>query len=198
MTREPEPLQALFDSIANLPGIGVRTARRLAYHLLQHDRSGAEYLAINLQRALQTLKLCHKCNNFSCTDICDICASSKRDASLLCVVETPADLVRIEESHGFNGLYFVLMGRISPMSSKGAQGLNFEHLIERVKDSDVREVIIATNFTAEGETTAHFIKTFLTEMGINTSRIARGVPSGSELEYVDAATIAWALNDRKK
>ncbi|ADU91193.1 recombination mediator RecR [Taylorella equigenitalis] len=198
MTQEPEPLQALIESISGLPGIGVRTARRLAYHMLQNDREGAEYLAHNIKSALITLKHCSKCNNFSSSDICDICSSNKRDLTTLCIVETPADLIRIEESHGYRGLYYVLMGRITPMSPKGAQGLNFEHLIERVKESGIKEVIIATNFTTEGETTAHFIKTLFSDLDIQTSRIARGVPSGSELEYVDAATIAWALNDRKK
>ncbi|ETD67324.1 recombinase RecR [Pelistega indica] len=194
---DPEPLFELIEALNTLPGIGKRTARRMAYHLLQYDREGAAKISETINQALNELKHCQMCNSFTTEDICPICASQRRDHSLLCVVETAADLNMIEASHGYHGLYYVLMGKVSPLDGVGAQKLNLERLFHRVLDYPVQEVILATNFTAEGETTAHYLGNVLRDQGIKVSRIARGVPSGSELEYVDAGTIAWALTERR-
>ena len=194
---EPEPLRALIDALRRLPGVGERTARRMAYHLLQHDVAGASKLGEALARASQTLLHCERCNSFSETPLCQICASSRRDPSLLCIVETPADQNMVESSHGYRGLYYVLMGRLAPIEGVGPNELQFERLLKRASDESVREVILATNFTAEGETTAHYLAEILRSRHIKVTRLARGVPAGSELEYVDASTIAWALQERR-
>ncbi|MCQ9615820.1 recombination mediator RecR [Paenalcaligenes niemegkensis] len=194
---EPEPLRALIDALRRLPGVGERTARRMAYHLLQHDLAGASQLGVALERASKMLLHCESCNSFSETALCQICASSRRDPSLLCIVETPADQNMVESSHGYRGLYYVLMGRLAPIEGVGPNELQFERLIKRVSDEHVREVILATNFTAEGETTAHYLAEILRNRDIKVTRLARGVPAGSELEYVDASTIAWALQERR-
>ncbi len=183
---EPEPLRALIDALRGLPGVGVRTARRMAYHLLQHDPDGALRLGDALRDAVGGLCHCERCNSFSQTD-----------PSVLCVVETPADQNMIEASHGYQGLYYVLMGRLAPLEGVGPDQVRFAPLRERVRDGRVREVILATNFTAEGETTAYYLAEMLRECGVKVTRLARGVPSGSELEYVDAGTIAWALMERR-
>ncbi|MFC3337713.1 recombination mediator RecR [Paracandidimonas soli] len=195
---EPEPLRALIDALRRLPGVGVRSARRMAYHLMQHDLAGAQLLSHALTGALQDLRHCRMCNSFAEEDICPTCVNPKRDASVLCVVETPADQNMIESSHGYRGLYYVLMGRLAPLEGVGPQALKFDRLLERASDGVVKEVILATNFTAEGETTAHYLSDMLTERGLSVTRLARGVPAGSELEYVDAGTIAWALMERRK
>ncbi|HLU19314.1 MAG TPA: recombination mediator RecR [Pusillimonas sp.] len=194
---EPEPLKALIDALRRLPGVGVRSARRMAYHMLQHDLPGADRLARALSDAVRNLRHCERCNGFSDEAICPVCANPKRDASLLCVVETPADQNMIESSHGYRGLYYVLMGRLAPLEGVGPAELHFDRLIQRATDGEVREVILATNFTAEGETTAHYLAEALRSHGLSVSRLARGVPAGSELEYVDAGTIAWALMERR-
>ncbi|MDX3895947.1 MULTISPECIES: recombination mediator RecR [Pusillimonas] len=194
---EPEPLKALIEALRRLPGVGVRSARRMAYHMLQHDVAGAERLAAALGDAVRDLRHCERCNGFSDEAICPVCANPKRDASLLCVVETPADQNMIESSHGYKGLYYVLMGRLAPLEGVGPAELQFDRLIKRACDGEVREVILATNFTAEGETTAHYLAESLRSQGLAVSRLARGVPAGSELEYVDAGTIAWALMERR-
>lgn len=195
---EPEPLQALIDALRRLPGVGIRSARRMAYHLLQHDRHGAEQLGHALAHAVQALRHCARCNGFTEHDICETCSNSKRDASLLCVVETPADQNTIEGSHGYSGLYYVLMGRLAPLEGVGPAELHFDRLIQRATDGVVQEVILATNFTAEGETTAHYLSEVLQARGLKVSRLARGIPAGSELEYVDAGTVAWALMERRQ
>lgn len=194
---EPEPLHDLVDALAQLPGIGKRSARRMAYHLLQYDRKLAHRISQAIDTALTGLKHCKMCNSFTKEDVCGICASSRRDHSLLCVVETAADLNMIEASHSYHGLYYVLMGKLTPLEGVGADTLGFERLLKRVVDYPVQEVILANNFTAEGETTAHYLGHILREQGVKVSRIARGIPSGSELEYVDAGTIAWALTERR-
>jgi len=194
---EPEPLQALISALRRLPGVGVRSARRMAYHLMQNDQPGALQLGGALQDAVTNLRRCRRCNGFSQEDVCPTCANPKRDASLLCVVETPADQNTIEASHGYRGLYYVLMGRLAPLEGVGPEQLGFARLIERAGDGVVQEVILATNFTAEGETTAHWLADILRARGLKVSRLARGVPAGSELEYVDAGTIAWALMERR-
>jgi recombination protein RecR len=194
---EPEPLRNLIEALRRLPGVGVRSARRMAYHLLQHDVGGAEQLSRALASAVQGLRHCARCNGFSEEEVCATCANPKRDPSVLCVVETPADQNMIESSHGYKGLYYVLMGRLAPLEGVGPQDLQFDRLIQRVSDGQVQEVILATNFTAEGETTAHYLSEVLRSKGLSVTRLARGVPAGSELEYVDAGTIAWALMERR-
>ncbi|MGB6241535.1 MAG: recombination mediator RecR [Castellaniella sp.] len=194
---EPEPLRALIDALRGLPGVGVRTARRMAYHLLQNDPDGALKLGGALCDAVNGLCHCERCNSFSQTPLCETCQNADRDASLLCVVETPADQNMIEASHGYQGLYYVLMGRLAPLEGIGPDQVQFARLLDRATDGQVREVILATNFTAEGETTAYYLSDMLRERGLTVTRLARGVPSGGELEYVDAGTIAWALMERR-
>ena len=194
---EPAPLKGLIEALKRLPGVGPRTAQRMAYHLLQHDKPGAALLAQALDHAVHDLLHCERCNGFTETPVCATCQHPKRDPSQLCVVETPADQNMIESSHGYKGLYFVLMGRLAPLEGVGPAQLQFDRLLERACDGVVKEVILATNFTAEGETTAHYLAELLRERGVAVTRLARGVPAGSELEYVDAGTIAWALMERK-
>ncbi|GAB2896415.1 recombination mediator RecR [Paralcaligenes sp. KSB-10] len=194
---EPEPLKALIEALRRLPGVGVRSARRMAYHLLQHDLAGADLLSRALAGAAQGLRHCARCNSFTEDEVCATCLNPKRDQAVLCVVETPADQNMIESSHGYRGLYYVLMGRLAPLEGVGPQELEFDRLLQRVGDGVVREVILATNFTAEGETTAHYLSELLRSKGLAVTRLARGVPAGSELEYVDAGTIAWALMERR-
>jgi len=195
---EPEPLVALIAALRRLPGVGVRSARRMAYHLLQHDLQGADLLGRALAGAVQNLRHCARCNSFTEDELCAVCANPRRDPTLLCVVETPADQNMIESSHGYRGLYYVLMGRVAPLEGVGPRELDFQRLIDRATDGVVQEVILATNFTAEGETTAHFIGEALAGQGLKVTRLARGVPAGGELEYVDAGTIAWALMERRE
>jgi len=169
----------------------------MAYHLLQHDRAGADQLAQALSGALSSVRRCAKCNNFSEEETCALCRSARRDASLLCVVETPADLAMVEQTLSYSGMYFVLMGRLSPLDGVGPRDIGLDRLQARAADGEVQEVILATNFTNEGEATAHYIAEMLRPRGIKVSRIARGVPLGGELEYVDAGTISQALLDRR-
>ncbi|TAL91498.1 MAG: recombination protein RecR [Candidimonas sp.] len=194
---EPEPLKALIEALRRLPGVGVRSARRMAYHMLQYDLAGADMLGRALSGAVQGLRHCARCNSFTEDEICVTCLNPKRDPSLLCVVETPADQNVIESSHGYRGLYYVLMGRLAPLEGVGPQELQFDRLLQRSSDGLVREVILATNFTAEGETTAHYLSELFRAQGLSVTRLARGVPAGSELEYVDAGTIAWAIMERR-
>lgn len=194
---EPQALVALVDALRALPGVGVRTARRMAYHLLQHDPQAARNLGAALEQALLNLQHCEQCNGFAQEAICPTCASTGRDRSVLCVVETAADQNMIESTHNYKGLYYVLMGRIAPLEGMGANDIQLARLLERASDGVVREVILATNFTAEGDTTAHYLSEVLRAKGLTVTRIARGVPAGSEIEYVDAGTVAWALMERK-
>lgn len=197
-----DALQRLVAALKILPGVGPKSAQRMAYHLLQHDRSGAQALGIALQEAAQSVHHCSRCNTFSEQDICATCADSRRDSKLLCVVETPADQLMVEQTLSFKGQYFVLMGRLSPLDGLGPNEIHFDRLLARVKDDGqgraVKEVILATNFTSEGEATAHYIGEVLKTLGIQVSRIARGVPVGGELEYVDAGTLARAMMDRRQ
>ncbi len=194
---EPEPLKTLIDALRRLPGVGVRSARRMAYHMLQHDVSGAEQLSRALASAVKDLRQCSRCNSYTEEAVCATCSNPKRDPSLLCVVESPADQNTIESSHGYRGLYYVLMGRLAPLEGIGPDELHFGRLLDRVDDGLVKEIILATNFTAEGETTAHYLSELLRARGLTVTRLARGVPAGSELEYVDSGTIAWALMERR-
>ena len=169
----------------------------MAYHLLQHDRPGAERLVQAIGRALQSVRRCEKCNGFTEAAQCDLCGSDQRDPALLCVVETPADQLMVEQTLAYRGLYFVLMGRLSPLDGIGPREIGLDLLARRVDDGIVREVILATNFTNEGEATAHTIGEIMHERGLKVSRLARGVPVGGELEYVDPGTLAQAFYDRK-
>ena len=195
--KAPAPLEALTAALRRLPGVGARTAQRFAYYLLQHDREGAAQLSRALTEAVSRIRHCTRCNTFTELEICETCSSPRRDPSLLCVVETPADQLMVEQTMSFGGLYFVLMGRLSPLDGVGPKQIGLERLLERAGDPAVREVILATNFTQEGEATAHYIGELLRARGIGVSRLARGVPVGSELEYVDPSTIAQALRDRR-
>jgi recombination protein RecR len=191
-------LDLLVEALRVLPGVGPRSAQRMAYHLLQHDREGGERLAHALTAALGSVRRCSKCNNFTEDELCALCRSPRRDASLLCVVETPADLSMVEQTLSYSGMYFVLMGRLSPLDGVGPREIGLERLLERAATGEVQEVILATNFTNEGEATAHYIAEMLRARGIRVSRIARGVPLGGELEYVDAGTISQALLERRE
>lgn len=197
LTSEPQPLLELVEALRRLPGVGVRTARRMAYHLLQHDLQAAEQLGNALKHAVERLQHCQRCNGFTEVEVCAVCEHPERDHSLLCIVETPADQNSIEATHGYQGLYYVLMGRLAPLEGKGPDELDFQRVLKRAEDGVVNEVILATNFTAEGETTAHYLSEALRARGIKVTRLARGVPAGSEIEYVDAGTVAWALMERR-
>jgi recombination protein RecR len=190
-------LERLIEALRVLPGVGPKAAQRMAYHLLQHDRAGAEELTQSLAGALATVRRCAQCNNFSEDEVCALCRSPRRDASLLCVVETPADLSVVEQTLSYTGMYFVLMGRLSPLDGIGPRDIGLDRLLARVSDGKVEEVILATNLTNEGEATAHYIAEMLRARGVRASRIARGVPLGGELEYVDIGTISQALLDRR-
>lgn len=190
-------LQNLVQALRHLPGIGPKSAQRIAYHLLQHDRDGALELSKALSDAASRVRHCVRCNTFTEDDICDMCRDAERDASLLCVTETPADQMMIEQTLTFRGYYFVLMGSLSPLDGIGPKEIRFDKLIERATDGVVKEVILATSFNNEGEATAHYIGEMLKARGLRVSRLARGVPVGAELEYVDVGTIARAFLDRR-
>lgn len=195
--KPPSSLDQLTDALRRLPGVGPKSAQRIAYHLMQHDRDGAALLARALAQAVARIHHCAKCNTFTEDAICETCLDSTRNASLLCVVETPADQLMIEQTLTFKGLYFVLMGRLSPLDGIGPKDIHLDKLIQRATDGMVSEVVLATNFTNEGEATAHYISEILKARGLQVSRLARGVPVGGELEYVDAGTIARAMLDRR-
>jgi len=190
-------LDALIDSLRRLPGIGVKSAQRIAFHLLQHDREGMQRLARSLQAAAEQVRHCERCHTFTEGGLCAICRDAGRDARQLCIVETPADQAALERSGSYHGLYFVLMGRVSPLDGIGAREIGASELLQRAADGVTDEVILATNFTAEGEATAHVLSEALKARGLKVTRLARGVPIGSELEYVDLGTIAHALVDRR-
>ena len=190
-------LDFLTEALRRLPGVGPKSAQRMAYHLLQHDREGAAMLSRALYQAVESVHHCAMCNTFSELDVCELCSDPERDHALLCVVETPADQMMIEQTLTWRGLYFVLMGRLSPLDGIGPRDLHLEKLVSRATDGVVNEVVLATNFTNEGEATAHYISEMLKARGLKVSRLARGVPVGGELEYVDAGTIARAMLDRR-
>ncbi len=193
----PSSLDELIEALRCLPGVGPKSAQRMAYHLLQRDARGAGRLSAALDRALKALRHCARCNTFTEDEVCNRCLSAKRDPSLLCIVEMPVDLNTMEQTHAFNGLYYVLMGRLSPLDGVGPKELAFDRLLTRATDGVVREVVLATNFTNEGEATAHYLSEMLHTRGLKVSRIARGLPVGGELEYSDAATVAQALIERR-
>jgi len=192
-----EVLEDLVDALKVLPGVGPKSALRLTYFLLQRNRNGAKNLSEKISNALEQLMHCELCNNFSEEPKCSICLSDKRDISTICVVEMPTDLLMLEETHSYNGLYFILMGRLSPLDGVGPNDIHLSKLINRIKNSKIKELILATNFTVEGNATAQYIKELFKDVDIKTSRIARGLPMGGEIEYVDSGTLAQAIIERK-
>lgn len=190
-------LDGLVDALRRLPGVGIKSAQRMAFHLLQHDRSAARSIAAALLQALDTVRHCARCHTFTQHEICATCRDGTRDVRQLCVVETPADQAALERTASYRGLYFVLMGRISPLDGIGVGQIGADQLIARACDGVVEEVILATGFSAEGEATAHALGEALRMRNLKVTRLARGVPAGSELEYVDLSTIAHALVDRR-
>lgn len=202
-------LEALIQALRKLPGVGVKSASRMAFHLLQHDQPGALQIAQALEHAVASIRHCTLCNTLTEREVCATCANPQRDRGKLCVVETPADQAALERTLAYQGLYFVLMGKLSPLDGVGPNDIGLQKLFDRVLPRDehgeplpaasreVQEVILATNFTAEGEATAHVIAQALKSRGVQVTRLARGVPAGSELEYVDLGTIAHALVDRR-
>lgn len=193
----PSSLQALIEALRCLPGVGPRSAQRMAFHLLQRDRPAAERLAQAMGAALDRLRHCERCNNFSEEPVCALCRSPRRNATLLCVVESPGDLLMMEQAQCFDGHYFVLMGALSPLDGIGPRDIHLERLLQRACDGVVREVLLATNFTVEGEATAHYAGELLRGKGLQVSRIARGLPVGGELENVDSGTLAQAVMERR-
>ncbi len=196
--KNPPALEQLIESLRCLPGVGPKSALRMAYYLLQRDRKGASGLAHALSDALETVGHCQLCNNFSEQPTCPTCASDKRDTRLLCVVEMPTDVMMLEQTQSYEGMYFVLMGRLSPLDGVGPKEINLDKLIKRAQNGTVKEVILATNYTVEGEATAHYIMELLKARNIQVSRIARGLPMGGEIEYVDSGTLAQAIVERKR
>ncbi len=196
--QNPPSLSSLIEAPRCLPGVGPKSAQRMAFHLLQRDRDGAQKLASTLNEVLTRVGHCDCCNTFSEDPVCHLCRSDKRDASQLCVVEMPADLLMMEQARCFHGLYFVLMGRLSPLDGLGPKDIAIEKLINRALDGKVAEVVLATNYTVEGEATAHYLATQLQSKGLKVSRIARGLPVGGELEYIDSGTLAQAFYERRE
>lgn len=197
MMKNPPALEQLIESLRCLPGVGPKSAQRMAYYLLQRDRQGANTLASALDNALQVVGHCKLCNTFSEQPVCSLCESGQRDATTLCVVEMPTDLMMLENTRSYNGMYFVLMGRLSPLDGVGPKEIHLDKLIKRAQDGLVQEVILATNYTVEGDATAHYISELLRSRGIKVSRIARGLPMGGEIEYVDTGTLAQAMLERR-
>jgi recombination protein RecR len=190
-------IESLKEALRRLPGVGPKTAQRMAFHLMERDRDGAGVIAAALKTAIETVRSCARCNTFCESEVCDLCGSARRDASILCVVETPADLEAIEQSGAFDGMYFVLMGQLSPIDGVGPDKLGFDRLNELISTAEIAEVIIATNLTAEGEATAEYLRQLTEGHGVRTTRLARGVPIGGELEYMDQRTVSQAFQDRR-
>jgi recombination protein RecR len=195
--KTPSSLDELIAALRCLPGVGPKSAQRMAYYLLQRDRTGAARLGNALTRAIAVIGHCERCNSFSEDPACALCRAPGRDGSLLCVVESPGDLLMMEQAHCYRGLYFVLMGALSPLDGVGPKDIHLDRLVARATDGTVQEVILATNFTVEGEATAHYVGELLRERGLKVSRIARGLPVGGELEYVDSGTLAQAMLERR-
>jgi len=195
--KNPSSLEELIDALRCLPGVGPKSAQRMAFHLLQRDHPGAARLGAALGRAVEVIRHCERCNTFTEEEVCGLCRSPRRDPHLLCVVETPADLLMMEQAECYHGLYFVLMGRLSPLDGIGPREIHLDRLLKRADNGAVREVIVATNFTVEGEATAHYIGELLLARGLAVSRIARGLPVGGELEHVDSGTLAQAVIERR-
>ena len=192
----PPSLERLIEALRGLPGVGPKSAQRMAFHLLERDRDGAGEIATALTAAIGALGHCRRCRMFAEGELCPVCATPSRDRSLLCVVESPADVVAIEQSASYRGCYFVLMGHLSPLDGVGPAEIGIEAFERLLAEGEVREVILATNPTVEGEATAHFLAEVVAKTGLRASRIAHGVPVGGELEYVDGGTLAHALAGR--
>lgn len=190
-------LNELIDALRCLPGVGAKSAQRMALHLLERDRPGARRLAEKLVAAAERIGNCARCRTLSETPVCAVCSSGARDPQSLCIVETPADQVAIEQATGFRGRYFVLLGRLSPLDGLGPKELGLDLLAARLGEGEVRELIIATNATVEGEATAHLLAQMAQKAGVRASRLAHGVPLGGELEYVDRGTLAHAFGSRQ-
>jgi len=197
MPGESNLLAELIDALRCLPGVGAKSAQRMAFHLLERDREGGMRLSETLRQAMQRIGHCKSCRNFSESDLCAICANASRDATSLCVVETPADLLAIEQATGYRGRYFVLMGRLSPLDGLGPSELGVDLLTRRLAEGEVRELVIATNPTVEGEATAHWLGQLARAASVRATRLAHGVPLGGELEYVDRGTLAHAFGSRQ-
>jgi len=191
-------IDELISALRCLPGVGPKSAQRMALHLLERNRPGARTLAAALEQAAARVQRCPKCRNLTEADLCVICANPRRDQGLICVVETPADLFAIEQSGSYQGLYFVLMGHLSPIDGVGPDAIGIDHLLQRLGDEEIGELVLATNLTVEGEATAFYIGERATSLGVNVTRIAHGVPLGGELEYVDGGTLAHAFTSRKR
>ncbi len=196
--KNPSSLDELIAALRCLPGVGPKSAQRMAYHLLQRDPGGARRLAGALGLALERIRHCEKCNSFAEEAVCGLCRSPRRDGTLLCVVETPADVMMMEQTQSYGGMYFVLMGALSPLDGVGPREIGLDRLVKRATDGVVKEVILATNFTVEGEATAHYIGELMRAQGLKVTRIARGLPVGGELEHVDTGTLAQALLERRE
>ena len=195
--KAPSSLEALIAALRCLPGMGPKSAQRTAFHLLQRDQAGAARLAAALTQALAKIRQCEQCNSYAEAAVCELCSSPRRDRALLCVVETPGDLLMMEQAQCYQGLYFVLMGALSPLDGIGPREIHVERLLKRAADGTVREVILATNFTVEGEATAHYLGEALRARSLTVTRIARGLPVGGELEQVDSGTLAQAVLERR-
>jgi len=191
-------LDELITALKCLPGVGQKSAQRMAMHLLERDRQGASRLASAMTVALQTVKHCRQCRNFSDADICDICAQDTRDQSILCVVETPADVLAIEASAAFRGRYFVLLGRLSPLDGYGPQQLGLDDLEQQLQQTGIKEIILATSATVEGDITARCVADIAAKYEVSSTRLARGIPAGGELEFVDSVTLSKALSGRQQ
>ena len=191
-------LEQLIDALRVLPGVGQKSAQRMAYHLLERKRDGGKRLAEMLAQAMEHVGHCIRCRDFSETELCATCGSGARDAHLLCVVESPADRLAIEQATGFRGLYFVLQGRLSPLDGIGPRELGLDQLAQRLSEGEVQELIVATNPTVEGEATAHYLAQLARAQGVQPSRLAHGVPLGGELEYVDRGTLSHAFGSRSE
>jgi recombination protein RecR len=191
-------LTRLQDALRCLPGVGPKSAQRMALHLLERDRAGAQRLAETLQAALEGIGHCRRCRNLSETETCAVCLNPARDRSLLCLIETPADAWAVEQATGYRGLYFILMGHLSPLDGIGPAELGLDQLEARLAEGGIREIILATNPTVEGEATAHYVADLAREHGIRATRIAHGVPLGGELEYIDGGTLSRAFSGRRE
>ena len=190
-------VEELIEALRCLPGVGPKSAQRMAFHLLQRDHPGAQRLGRALDQALARVRHCERCNNFTEQAVCELCSSPRRDRTSLCVVETPADLLMMEQAQVYDGMYFVLMGRLSPLDGVGPKDIHLDRLVKRALDGIIKETILATNFTVEGEATAHYVGELLGARGMKVSRIARGLPVGGELEHVDSGTLAQAMIERR-
>jgi recombination protein RecR len=191
-------LDQLITALKCLPGVGQKSAQRMALHLLERDQDGARQIAASISNALDTVRHCQRCRNFSDVDVCQICSDEERDQDLLCVVETPADVLAVESSAAYRGRYFVLLGRLSPLDGYGPGQLGLDELEQQLDDGKISEIILATSATIEGDITAQYIADFANRHGVNSSRLARGIPLGGELEFVDSGTLSRALSGRQR